>query len=262
MTVILFLFVFQFGYIAEHHLKVPRIGSEGHENEVVEVEQCPAIGSEVHANEVMKMAQCWFTELDDANRFRPKVLARVSHDDRCFVGASIAVNRFLRPLCLYNRISQFHLKFKKAITSSESLDNPDDKDWNSSAFAGNDYKEEKAPCKNCSHMFKNLRGFITSETAGRSRTFLANCAEYCPVNQLLTGDMRASSADKLCVDTNMDSFWGQCSVLFDDFENIINKCDEACKSKEPEELRKVYNQVKDKVDIFGLRQYSFNPDRL
>ena len=51
------------------------------------------IGGEVHANEVMEMSQCWFTELDDANRFRPKVLEKVSHGDRCFVGASIAVNR-------------------------------------------------------------------------------------------------------------------------------------------------------------------------
>lgn len=256
MTVRLFLCIFQFGYIAEHHLKVPKIGSEGHENEVVEMAQLSVIGSEVHANEVMEMAQLWFTELDDANRFRPKVLARVSHDDRCFVGASMAVNRFLRPLCLYNRISQFHLKFKKAVTSSQSLDNPDDKDWKSSAFAGNDYTEEKAPCQNCSDMFKNLSGFVTPGTAGGSRTFLANCAEYCPVNQLLTGDMRASSADKLWVDARMKRFWGQCSDLFDDFEEIIDKCDKARESKKTKKLRKVYNQVKHKVDIFGLRQYS------
>ena len=262
MTVRLFLCIFQFGYIAEHHLKVSKIGSEGHENEVVEMAQCPVIGSEVHANEVMAMAQYWFTQLDDTNRFKPRVLARVSHDDTCLIGASMAVNRFLRPLCLYNRISQFHLKFKKAIISFQSLDNPDDKDWKFSAFAGNDYTEEKAPCQNCSDMFKNLSGFTTPGTAGGSRTFLANCAEYCPVNQLLTGDMRASSADKLLVDARMDSLWGQCSVLFDDFQDITDKCPEDCKPKEPEELRKVYNQVKDKVDIFGLRQYSFKPDRL
>ena len=257
MTVRLFPCIFQFGYIAEHHLKVSKIGSEGHENEVVEMAQCPVIGSEVHANEVMEMAQYWFTQLDDTNRFRPKVLARVSHDDRCFVGASVAVNRFLRPLCLYNRISQFHLKFKKAITSFQSLDNPDGKDWKSSAFAGNDYTEEKAPCQNCSDMFKNLSGFTTPGTAGGSRTFLANCAEYCPVNQLLTGDMRASSADKLWVDAHMERFWEQCSDLFDDFEDIIDKCDKSLESKKPKKLREVYNQVKHKVDIFGLRQYSF-----
>lgn len=236
MTVRLFLCIFQFGNIAEHHLKVSKIGSEGHENEVVEMAQRPVIGSEVHANKVMVMAQYWFTQLDDTNRFRPTVLARVSHDDTCLIGASMAVNRFLRPLCLYNRISQFHLKFKKAITSFQSLDNPDDKNWKFSAFARNDYTEEKAPCQNCSHS-----GFITPETAGGSRTFLANCAEYCSVNQLLTGDMRASSADKLWVDAYMDSFWKQCSALFDDFEDIIDKCYEASKSKTPEELRKVYN---------------------
>lgn len=219
--------------------------------------QRPVIGCEVHADEVMEMAQWWFTKLADGNRFRPKVLARVSHDDRCIVGASIAVNRFLRPLCLYNRISQFQLKFKKAIISSQSLDNPDDNDWKSCAFARNDYTEEKAPCQNCSDMFKNLRGFITPETAGGSRTFVANCAEYCPVNQLLTGDVRASSADKLWVDADMERFWKQCSALFDDFEDIIDKCDEAYKSKKPKQLRKVYNQVKHKVHIFGLRQYSF-----
>ena len=260
MTIRLFLRIFQFSYIAEHRLKVSKIGSEGHENEVVEMAQCPIIGSEVHANEVMVMAQFWFKQLDDRNRFKPTVLARVSHDDRCLIGASMAVNRFLRPLCLYNRISQFHLKFKKAITSFQSLDNLDDKDWKFSAFAGNDYTEEKTPCKNCSHMFMNLSGFITPETAGGSRTFLANCAEYCPVNELLTGDMRASSEDKLWVDADMDRFWKQCSALFDEFDDIIDKCDKALESKKPKKLRKVYNQVKHKVHIFGLRQYSFNPD--
>ena len=129
-----FLCIFQFDYLAEHHLKVSKIDSEGHENEVVEMAQCPVIGSEVHANEIIEMSQYCFTELDDANRFRPKVLGNVSHGDRCFVGASIAVNRFLRPLCLFKRISQFHLKFKKAITSFQSLDNPNDLDWKSSAF--------------------------------------------------------------------------------------------------------------------------------
>ena len=237
----------------------PVIGCEVHGNEVMEKAQPPVIGSKFHANEVMKMAQCWFKELGAANRFRPKVLALVSHDKRYFVGSSIAVNRFLRPLCLYHRIFQFQLKFKKAITSFQSLDNPDDKDWRSSAFARNDYTEEKAPCKNCSKMFKNLRGFITTETEGGSRTFVANCAEYCPVNQLLTGDMRASSADKPWVDADLDRFWKQCSALFDEFEDIINECDDAyeLKDEEPEQLQEVYRQVKDTVDIFGLRRYSF-----
>ena len=129
------------------------------------------------------------------------------------------------------------MKFKKAKTSFQSLDNPDDWDWISSAFAGNYYTEEKAPCQNCSVLFENLRGdpdpWRTPETAGGSRTFLVNCVEYCPVNELLTGDMTASSTDKLWVDAHMDSFWNQCSVLFYHFTNIIDKCVAAYDSKEP-----------------------------
>ena len=107
-------------------------------------------------------------------------------------------------------------------------------------------------------MFTNLSGFITTKTEEEPRTFVANCAEYCPVNQLLTGDMGTSPEDN-SVDADMARFWNQCSALFDEFVDIIDKCDDAyeLKDEEPEQLQEVYSQVKHKVDIFGLRRYSF-----
>ena len=60
----LLLFIFQFGYIEENH-------KEG-----------SASGNEDHANFVMQKAQFWFNQFDHKNRFRPKVLAKVSHGSK------------------------------------------------------------------------------------------------------------------------------------------------------------------------------------
>ena len=107
-------------------------------------------GSEDHANIVMEMAKFCFKLLDKKNRFRPKVLAKVSHDDQFFIGSSIAVNHFLRPLYLYNRITQFQWSLQKAIIFFEPLAAADSKNWESSACSA-DYETAKAPCQNCAN---------------------------------------------------------------------------------------------------------------
>lgn len=241
----LLLFIFQFGYIEENRQK----GS--------------ASGSEDHANSVMEKAQFWFSQLHRKNRFRPKVLAKVSHGDKCLVGASIAVNDFLRPLCLFKRISEFKWNFKKAIVHSQSLYATDEGDWKSSAFAKKEYTEEKAPCQKCVQMFENLPGFITKENAGPAGdsgtlNFVGNCAEYCPVNELLTDDMGTSDEEKRTINTTLKQFWEQCATLFANYESICEECVNAYEAtyERPERLEKAYGLVKDKVLILGLKKYS------
>ena len=241
----LLLFIFQFGYIEENHQK----GS--------------ARGSEDHANSVMEKAQFWFSQLRRKNRFRPKVLAKVSHGGKCLVGASIAVNDFLRPLCLCKRISKFKWNFKKAIVHSRPLYTTDEREWKSSAFAKKEYTEEKAPCQKCVQMFKNLPGFITKENAGpardsRSLNFVGNCAEYCPVNELLTDDMGTSHEEKLRIDTTLKQFWDQCTTLFSNYQSICDECVNAYQAtyKKTERLEEAYRLVKQEVDILGLKKDS------
>ena len=241
----LLLFIFQFGYIEENRQK----GA--------------ASGSEDHANFVMKKAQFWFSQLHRKNRFRPKVLAKVSHGGKCLVGASIAVNDFLRPLCLFKRISEFKWNFKKAIVYSRSLYTTDERDWKSSAFAKKEYTEEKAPCQKCVQMFENLRGFITKGNEGPARdsgklNFVGNCAEYCPVNELLTDDMGTSHEEKRRINTTLKQFWDQCATLFSKYESICEECVNAYQAtvERPERLEKAYRLVKDKVLILGLKKYS------
>lgn len=240
----LLLFIFQLGYIEENRQK----GS--------------ASGSEDHANSLMKQAQFWFKQLDHKNKFRPKVLAKVSHGGKCLVGASIAVNDFLRPLCLYKRISQFKWSFKKAIVHSWPLYTTDERDWKSSAFEKKEYTEEKAPCQTCGQMFENLPGFITKGNEGPARdsrkpNFVGNCAEYCPVNELLTDDMGTSYEEKLRIDSTLKQFWDQCATLFADYQFICEECVNAYQAtaKRPERLEKAYRLVKHKVLILGLKKY-------
>ena len=200
----------------------------------------------------MKMAKYWFKLLDKKNRFRPKVLAKVSHDDQCFIGSSIAVNHFLRPLYLYNRITQFKWSLQKAIIFFEPLAVTDSKKWESSAFCA-DYEEPKAPCLKCAKIFENLSGFINIGNLGGPKTFLANCAEFCPVNQLYLDSMDGHPELNEEMNVALRKYWNQCSILFDDFEKISNECVLAFESNDIKRLKDVYMQVIHKVHIFGRK---------
>ena len=227
--------------------------------------------SQRHAEEVMLIAKVLFSRLRGNNIFRPKVLAEVSYDKKCFaVGSSIAVSYFLRPLFLYRRISHFNPVLQKAIISFQPLDTTHiaKQEWSSQAFHGNGFETRKAPCQNCKKMFSNLAGFIArSEEESRpaeggnvesSRTFLSACAEYCPVNQLL-GDLLKhdeetfSEDDKALIITAMEGHKDRCTVLFTDYHNIANDCSEAHQSQDDEWITNVYCQVRHKVRVFGLK---------
>ena len=70
----------------------------------------------------MKQAKSFFSTLKSKNIFQPKVLVEVSHNSSVFVGCSIAVSSFLRPLCLHNRIAMFKCKLKDAVVFGRPLD--------------------------------------------------------------------------------------------------------------------------------------------
>ena len=206
------------------------------------------------------MATDLFGKLSPQNRFRPKVVAKVSHNDKFVIGSSIAVSPFLRPLCLLQRILNFKRNLKKAITSYKPLcvAHEESMNWSSSAFQKENYTEPKAPCPNCQMVFKNLNGFISSEEKG-GVSFLGACAEYCPVDELLLDDSEASSGADTELKKTLENNLERCSVLFSDFREIADKCSKAlatCESGNTDALDHIAPQVIDTIHIFG-----FKPER-
>ena len=208
----------------------------------------------------MTQAKDWLRRLGQKNTFKPKVLALVSRNGKWFVGSSVAVSHFLRPLCLYNRISDFKQSLKKAVIYFQPLETDDKVLWNSSAFSFTEgYKTKKDPCDNCRIMFKNLSGFLGQEGASANtvvKTFLAACGEYPPINQCLPDDVETSlehNADKKVNDA-LIKFREKCDELFKNFETVASECFKAYVSKDVEYLRNVYYmRVKPKIHIFGIK---------
>ena len=180
--------------------------------------------------------------LSSKSIFRPKALAKVSHNGQWSVGSSIAVSPFLRPLCLLRRTDNFKPSLKKAIAFYKPLDTADNQNWSSHAFrTGLDEETEtfqtKPPCQNCVTMFANLQGFI------KDSTFLGACAEYCPVDRLLE-DKSLSDEETKQINDALDQNKDICKRYFKNFQGIeIKKRDEAL-----EKIRIVF-----KEHLFGLR---------
>ena len=206
------------------------------------------------------------------------VLARVFHNGRWFIGSSIRVSRFLRPLCLYNRILRFKRNLKKAIVFSKPLCIAGNKAVNWCSFAykrkviktanetkskpEKSYTEPKDPCQNCQMVFQNLEGFIQfidckdgggedeDEDEG-SVSFLGACAEYCPVNELLVDDSEASSGADTDMLGRLISHRRRCTDLFNEYTKIADKCFDALESRENGKIEAIYTVVSSKVYIFG-----------
>lgn len=231
-----------------------------------------ARGTKPHADAVMESASVLFSRLPSKNRFRPKVLAQVSHNGVFFVGSSISVSPFLRPLCLHNRIQHFKHNLKKAIVFSKSLRNIADNEamsWSSSAYEMKEtdtanetrhrqeksYTEPKPHCQNCKMMFKNLNGFIDCEDAASvgGDTFLGACAEYCPVNELVVDDSDASSGVDAVVFRKLKIHMNRCSLLFRDYTKIAIKCVDAHDSGDIKRMEDIYPEVISKIHIFGFK---------
>lgn len=224
----------------------------------------PNLGSEEHADRVWQMATCFLRILNKPlegrerlrNRFRPKVLTKVSRRDKnekkkkWSVGSSVAVSHFLRPLYLYNRIRHFKPSLKRAVIHNEPLETAEtNAEWQSEAFGGEGYERSKRPCQTCYSKFGNLHCFQNGESDQREFSS-AQCAEYCPINQLLPLDQEATPEDEITqeLDTVLGQFRQRCWSLYEDFGNIAQICREAS------HLRNAYNEhVKDSVVIFGIR---------
>lgn len=195
--------------------------------------------------------------LSSNNIFKPKVLAKVSHSDKWSVGSSIAVSPFLRPLCLHQRIRNFKPSLKKAIVIAQPLhvDTAYKNSWSSSAFGTGTKWKRKDPCKNCGRMFGNLEGFPSSEK-GKNGTFLAACAEYCAVDQLLPVEVLSENDDPL-INAALERNKTQCMLYFKNFREIENKCIEACNTEDKrlrnEKIRNVFREIRPLVHIFGRK---------
>ena len=203
----------------------------------------------------------WLSRLRQKNTFKPKVLARVSRNGKWFVGSSVAVSHFLRPLCLYNGICDFKQSLKKAVIYFHPLETEDKVLWNSTAFwfkAG--YKTEKPPCQNYKFMFKNSSAFLgetdnlgqegaSANTVGG--TFLAACGGYPPINQCLPDDDKPDN-EAVCV--ALRSFRKKCTLFFENFEKIASKCFRTHESKDVKRLKNVrHTHVKRRIHIFGIK---------
>ena len=209
----------------------------------------------------MVIAKDHFQCLSSKNIFKPKVLAKVSHEDKWSVGSSVAVSEFLRPLCLYTRIANFKQSLKKAIASSQPLVTKDNQKWSSSAWAvaKNHELEAKPPCQNCTMMFKSLAGFIQTSEQGGSGTFLGACAEYSPVDQLLAVEALPPKENQWINDQLMRNR-EKCTALYRSFRDLENRCNEVLNRKNKKELRnmkfkveELSREIRDKVHIFGVK---------
>lgn len=183
-------------------------------------------GSRDHADAVMKTAKWLLSKLSKKNTFKPMVLAKVSRADGSYVGSSLTVTKFLRPLYLHKRISDFKHTLKKAIIFDKVL-RVNSQNWSSSAYNGKKYAVSKPPCQNCRKMFGNLEGFLPNvpnddnleENSGK--TILGLCAEYCAVNELLPNGT-LSKVDAKAVDEALTRHYNRCTNLFKDFKKIVH----------------------------------------
>ena len=230
----------------------------------------PNLGSEEHADRVWQMATDLLRYLNKPlegrdrrrNRFRSKVLTKVSRRDekekkkKWSVGSSVAVSHFLRPLYLYNRIRHFKPSLKRAVILNEPLETAEtNAEWQSEAFGGEGYERSKRPCQTCYSKFGNLHCFQNGESDQREFSS-AQCAEYCPINQLLPLDQEAGPEDEITqeLDAVLGQFRQRCWFLYEDFGNIAQICQEALNFGDMRDLREAYEErVRDSVLIFGIR---------
>ncbi|XP_044169423.1 uncharacterized protein LOC114972794 [Acropora millepora] len=229
-----------------------------------------------HAEDLLTIVRALFCPLRAKNIFKPKVLAKVSRNDLGFIGSSIAVSAFLRPLCLHKRIISFKRRLQEAVVFAKALPSPSDDQgqvdkWSSIAYKRNfdedtDTKEkvcyvkEKAPCKKCRDMFQGLTEFIsgTNHESGDRETFRGACAEYCPVNKLITGDDVGQYSDPAGVQNKLRINQERCSSLFRGIEDLCEFANQPRPENGPGaelELRNEAERLRlvDKTQIFGFR---------
>ena len=198
----------------------------------------------------MAQVTALFRSFNSLNVFKPEALAVVSHNNKSFVGASIAVSNFLRPLYLHKRIADFKKpRLREAIIFHQPLNTEDTQDWTSEAI--NIMGTYKPACKNCRRTFERLNGFIpeTEPVDGKNRTFLGACAEFCPVDKLLHDETNASDVQE--IGNRLQGNLELCLTYFTKFNAISKQCQDAEDSKDIQKIREVYTQIHPTVHIFG-----------
>ena len=228
------------------------------------------------AEALLKMVRDWFCLLRTKNIFKPKVLAKVSRNDWELIGSSIAVSSFLRPLCLHKRVISFTPRLQEAVVFAKPLPKPSDDQgqvdkWSSIAYKSQFsidkktkkkvcYVKEKAPCKNCRDMFQGLTKFISGTNHEEVReTFRGACAEYCPVNKLITGDDVGQYSDPAGVQNKLRINQERCSSLFRGIEDLCEFANQPRPENGPDaEFELLINEAErlrlvDRTKIFGFR---------
>ena len=202
------------------------------------------------------MAQSFLAALSNKNTFLPRVLAKVSRGENSFIGASIAVSHFLRPIYLYNRVINRKKSLGEAIIKFRALDISAEQNWEFKAFHRQLCDEEKKRyvvtidlCQNCKMMFRGDK----SEKGGS--TFLGACAEYCPVDELLPNELKLkNSRNDLVIEYLLERNFSRCSLLCKEFKNLYKRCRSVVNSEmNDNEVQAVYWEVIHKLYIFGLK---------
>lgn len=219
-------------------------------------------GSKDHADRVLQMARSFLRTLHDNNTFLPKVLAKVSREENSCIGASIAVSHFLRPMYLYNRVINHKKSLGEAIIKFRTLNISDAQNWKFEAFVRktleiqeNDEKKTTKQhvgprdlCQNCKMIFRGDK----SGKGGPS--FLGACAECCPVDELLPDESKLKdSRNDSVIDHLLTRNLSRCSILFEEFENIYERCRYVSVSENDKETEAIYWEVIHKLYIFGLK---------
>ena len=198
------------------------------------------------------MAKFWLGRLKAENIFLPDVMAIVkhAHSGRSFVGASIAVSDFLRPICLFNRILNLKDGLGASVIFSESLNIPDKSNWQFSyAYKAERYDSlnDGLPCQNCRMIFQE-------DKSGRGGpTFLGACAEYCAVDELLPNEQTLRYTMDECVKSKLERKLKQCTDLFKEYRDKSKKCITAFESGNLNEIETLYWDVIYLFHTFGLR---------
>ncbi|PFX19041.1 uncharacterized protein LOC111338716 [Stylophora pistillata] len=212
-------------------------------------------GSKEHARGVLEIAQFWFGQLGPGNIFLPDVLV-VVEDERLkkfFVGASIAVSDFVKPISLYNRITNLKESFGNAVVHFLPLNNPDQDNWtflyafkSQNSATRYDSLTSGLPCKNCRTMFKK----DLNDKGGP--TCLGTCAEYCAVNELLPNEQPTLDQSQNRPAEKLEENKSRSMAILTNYKSIMNKCKTAVASGDQNEIERVYWEVVHVLHVFGL----------
>ena len=143
------------------------------------------------------------------------------HSKKFFVGASIAVSDFVRPICLYNRITNLKESLGASGIHFCPLNNPDRHDWKFSyAFKTQRYDSLNTgfPCQNCRTLFQG----VLSRRGGP--TFLDACAEYHTVNEPLPNEQTLKHSQDRPGKLKLVRSYNKCTSLPTNYRDMLEMC--------------------------------------